>query len=299
MERAEAQGLGIAAIGHIALLAALTYSLRPTDEPPQPPPSVEVTFVEEVALTSASPTPAAQPAASAAPEAGPPEEAAPAPEPLPVPPEPMPPRPAPTPEPRPTPQPVARPTPQPQPRQALPAPRPRPQPPQAQPQRPAPRAAPPRQAPAAQPPQQRSGTGTAPRTRGSGLSPDLLRGIGNDPAPSPPAAAMSSRAAADIGSAIARQVQPCADRQVHPGPGAERISTEIILRLNRDGSLIGRPRVGAQAGLDDENRRYADRVADLAIRSFVECAPLRGLPAELYDVPRGWRNFTLRYRLPA
>jgi hypothetical protein len=109
---------------------------------------------------------------------------------------------------------------------------------------------------------------------------------------------MSARAMADIGSAIARQVQPCADRQVYPGPGAERIVTPISLRLNRDGSLAGRPRVGQQRGLDDENSRYAQRVADLAVNAFVSCAPLRGLPQELYDVPRGWSNFTLNYRLP-
>ncbi|HEV2816004.1 MAG TPA: cell envelope biogenesis protein TolA, partial [Allosphingosinicella sp.] len=127
------------------------------------------------------------------------------------------------------------------------------------------------------------------------------RSFGNDAAAratTPPAAAMSARAAADIASAIARQVQPCADRQVYPGPGSERIVTPIMLSLNPDGSLKGRPRVGQQRGIDDENRRYAQRVADLAVNAFVSCSPLRGLPPELYDVPRGWSNFTLNYRLP-
>ena len=81
--------------------------------------------------------------------------------------------------------------------------------------------------------------------------------FGRDPAarPSgPPAAVMSARAAADIASAISRQVQPCADRQVYPGPGSERIVTPIMLSLDRDGSLKGRPRVGRQRGIDDENR---------------------------------------------
>jgi hypothetical protein len=109
---------------------------------------------------------------------------------------------------------------------------------------------------------------------------------------------MSAQAAADIASVISRQVQPCADRQVYPGPGSERIVTPIMLSLDRDGSLKGRPRVGAQRGIDDENRRYAQRVADLAVNAFVSCAPLRGLPQELYDVPRGWSNFTMNYRLP-
>ncbi len=109
---------------------------------------------------------------------------------------------------------------------------------------------------------------------------------------------MTSQAAASIAQAIVRQVQPCADRQVHPGPGAERIVTSLRLRLNRDGSLQGRPVVAGQRGMDDENSRYAQRVADLAVNAFVSCAPLRGLPAELYAVPRGWSNFTMNYRLP-
>ena len=35
-----------------------------------------------------------------------------------------------------------------------------------------------------------------------------------------------------------------------------------------------------------------------AVAAFTGCSPLRGLPQELYDVPRGWNNFTMRYRLP-
>jgi hypothetical protein len=164
---------------------------------------------------------------------------------------------------------------------------------------PAPRAIAREAAPA---PAQRPAERPAERTRRPGLGDLDPRSFGRDPASrakSAPAATMSAAAAADIASAIARQVQPCADRQVYPGPGAERIVTPVILRLNRDGSLAGRPRVGRQRGLDDENRRYADRVADLAVAAFLGCAPLRGLPAELYDVPRGWSNFTMNYRLPA
>ncbi len=52
------------------------------------------------------------------------------------------------------------------------------------------------------------------------------------------------------------------------------------------------------SGVDGENERYVDRVDDLAIATFKGCSPLRGLPAELYDVPGGWSNFTLRYKLP-
>ena len=261
MDRVEATGLGVSLVGHVALLAALSLALVTAANHPATPPAMEVSFVDEVGATSASPAPSTQPAAQArAPEIGPVEDAAPAPQPQ-------------------VPAPVQRDL------VAAPSPVPAPAPPSRVQPRPAPPAT--------------AGTGRATRRPGLGdLDP---RAFGRDPASqsdNPPAAVMSAQARADIGQAIARQVQPCADRQVYPGPGAERIVTPIVLRLNRDGSLAARPRVGEQRGLDDENRRYAQRVADLAINTFVSCSPLRGLPQELYDVPRGWSNFTLNYRLP-
>jgi hypothetical protein len=263
MDRAEAKGFGIAVAGHVALLAALTYGLSRAVMAPPSPPAMEISFVDDVALTAASPQPSVEPPPpSAAPDTGPVEDAAPAPAPAPTPAPPAPRR--------------AEPAPSPDRAEAKPVP------------------APPRAAPGTE--------GRGERTRRSRLGDDLLRGIGRDPAPtrnvSPPGAVMSAKAASDIASLINRQIQPCADRQIYPGPGAERIVTPIMLRLNRDGSLAARPRVGRQRGLDDENGRYAQRVADLAINSFVSCSPLRGLPPELYDVPRGWSNFTMNYRLP-
>jgi outer membrane biosynthesis protein TonB len=262
MDRAEATGFGVSVVGHCTLLAAAWLVVsRPT--PPQVSQAFEVSYVDEVGLTAASPNPAPSAQASAAPEVAPPEEAAPAPAPAPVPePTPAPPR-------------------------ASPRPAPSPE-----------RAAPPKPAPPQVARQQ--GSAATQRNTGSRLGAEILRGLGNDrnaQSNSPPAQ-MTGQAAANIGQAIRRQIQPCADRQINPGPGAERITTEISLSLNPDGSLAARPRAGQQTGIDDENRRYAARVADLAIASFVGCAPLRGLPAELYAVPRGWRNFTMRYRLP-
>jgi hypothetical protein len=261
IDRADAAGIGISLAGHVALLALLSVALFTATSQPPMPPSMEVSYVEDVGLVSTSPSPTDEPAAQAtAPDPGPIEDAAPAPAP-----EPAPPAPAPTP------------------RQALPSPTPRPAPP-----RPAARTAPPAPAPAQ-------------RTRRPGLGDLNPNAFGRDPAARsdrPPAAAMSARAAADIGQAITRQVQPCADRQVDPGPGANRIVTTLNLRLNRDGSLATPPRVVRQGGLNDDNRRYAQRVADIAVAAFTGCSPLRGLPAELYDVPRGWSNFTMNYRLP-
>ena len=261
IDRAEKAGFGVAVAGHAALLAALTLGLANWEPVVPDSNAIEVSFVDEVGLVSAAPQLSREPPAQGvAPALGAPDDSAAAlPDPTPSVPQPQ----------RPTPQPVPR---------------------------------------AEQPVRERP-TPTQPRTTGTGeqarrprIGDEILRGIGRDPSRSrsqnPPAAVMSQQAAADIASAIARQVQPCADRQVYPGPGAERIVTTLTLRLNRNGSLAAAPRMVRQRGVDEENRRYAQRVADLAIRSFVECAPLRGLPDDLYDVPRGWSNFTMNYRLP-
>lgn len=317
MQRGEKLALGAAVAGHLVLFGLLSVGFLATPNPETLAPTpIEVSLAEDVALEQASPAPAEEAAPSIAPEQGPPEDAAP--------PEPTPPEPAPEPEPKPAPAPAPKPAPRPAPRPApKPAPAPSPVPrPKPQPKRETPAAEPkPAPKPAAKPapakPAAREaakpattttrGTGksaeaTASRPRGSRLGDDFLKGLTDRPtqsrAESAPAAKMGARAAADIGSAILRQVQPCANRQVTPGPGAERIRVAINLRLNRDGSLAARPRVVGHTGVDDENRRYVARVDDLAIATFVGCSPLTGLPDELYDVQNGWSNFTLRYKLP-
>ena len=78
-----------------------------------------------------------------------------------------------------------------------------------------------------------------------------------------------------------------------PGPGAERITTKINLRINRDGSFAANPSVVSQV-TDEDNARYGGRVGELAKAAFVQCSPFE-LPAELYD---GWKNINLNYKLP-
>ncbi|MBD8619825.1 cell envelope biogenesis protein TolA [Sphingomonas sp. CFBP 13728] len=288
------------------------------------PQSVE-TPAESVALDEGAPEDAAPPA---------PEEAEPEPKPDPVPPvpqpKPAPPKPAAKPQPAPEPKPQPKPKPAPPKPVAKPAPvskpvvKPQPKPEKAPPAKAAPAksaptkaAAKPSAAPAktsssassAKPakPSSTKGSGSiaeakASRPRGSRLGDNFLKGLSADPSPSkseaPKAAKLGAQAAANIGSAILRQVQPCANRQVTPGPGAERIRVTINLKLNRDGTLKSRPTISGHAGVDDDNRRYVDRVDDLAIATFVGCSPLRGLPDDLYDVQNGWSNFSLRYKLP-
>lgn len=324
---------GLLSVGFLATPNPLKLEPQPIDISLVPDVAIEQTSP----APTAEPAPSIAPEEGAPEDAAPSEPAEPAPVPQPVPapaPKPAPPQPAPKPVPAPPPKPAPapKPVPQPKPQPKRPAPatekaapaKPQPKPSAAQraaPAKPtlarqpatrAPAKTAPAKAPAAARParpqptaargQGTSPTATAARPRGSRLGDDFLKGLSDRPSPSraeaAPAAKMGAQAAANIGSAILRQVQPCANRQVTPGPGAERIRVTINLRLNRDGSLAARPRVTGHSGVDDDNGRYVDRVDDLAIATFVGCSPLRGLPEELYDVQNGWSNFSLRYKLP-
>lgn len=303
MDRGERVGLGVAVAGHVILFGLLSTTISPPAVPPAPP-SVEVELVDasEVALQSAAPpAPAQAPVLAPVPA----EPAAPAPEPIVQPePEPLPPPPVPTPAPVATPAPKA--TPRPEPR-----PTPRPQP-KAQPQ---PKAAPrPTPRPAAQPkaaprPTAQPKAATQPKAAaqpkqagGSRLGADFLKGIGADPKPKAAAAnapVLSAAALAGIQQVIANRIQPCADRQVSPGPGANRIRTTLRLRLRENGALSAAPTVISQTGVTEENERWKERVADLAVAAVRNCAPLRGLPAELYRTPKGgWSDIRFSYKLP-
>lgn len=311
MDRADGLGTGVAVVGHVALFAALSLGLAASVPPePAPPPAMEVEFVDTVSLEPVAAPSADAMAQAEAPETGTPEEAmpqpapvpeplplAPAPEPVPAPPVPAPPKPKP-PEPRPAPRAAPKPAP--------PGPAPVQKTVAAKPHKPAPakqaaaRPAPAKSAPAK--PAQTAGAGTKTAARAPRLGRDLLAGL-SDPSPGkadkPQALAISANAMAGIVAAIKRQVQPCANRQVNPGPGANRISVRLQLRLNRDGSLASAPKVVSTSGVDEENGRYAKRVADLAIAAYTGCAPMRGLPEDLYRTAKGgWSNINLNYKLP-
>jgi outer membrane biosynthesis protein TonB len=115
MDRAEKTGFGIAAAGHLALLAALSLGVAATRLPPTRQQPIEVSFVDEAAPQSQAPEASAEaPAPKLAEQAGPPEPAAPPPLPQAAP------SAQPAPSPRPAP-PVAAPS-----APATPAPRPAP-----------------------------------------------------------------------------------------------------------------------------------------------------------------------------
>ncbi len=320
MERAEKYGLGVAAAGHVALFGLLSVGFLATPNPLKlESKPIDISLVDEVAMESASPAATEAPATSEAPEVGPPEDAAPAPaeavpEPQPAPPAPAPPQPAPPKPappkpapPKPAPAPVAKPAPAkpqpPKPAAAKPAP-PAPAKPAAS--KPAPtKAAPqPRRPGLARPDVAPERPGANPaaiasRPRGSALGDDFRKGLAisseRGTAQTPRAASVSAQAVAGLGDAIKRQVQPCANRVNNPGPGANLIATKIRVRMNPDGSLAGRPVVSGQSGVNEENRRYAQRVGELASGAVIQCAPYK-LPAELYE--GGWKDIIINYRLP-
>ena len=106
-------------------------------------------------------------------------------------------------------------------------------------------------------PRASAGDRAGPRRR-PGLGDLDPRSFGSDPPRAlerPPAAVMSAQAAADIASAISRQVQPCADRAGLSRPGAERIVTPIMLQP-QPRRLAERAAAASaqQRGVDDENR---------------------------------------------
>ena len=283
--------IGLSLLAHIALFTIL--SLLPPSPPPPPVAPMDVTIADDVGLKAGAPNTTVDPAESKAPDIGNPEDSAP-PAPAEEKAEPAPPKPQPEAAPPPKPAPVAKPEPK---KPAPPAPKPAPK---AQPK---PAVAAPAK-PAVKPGKGTGSTANAikPKARGLNFGSDYFKGASTKPSPAtgtaPKSATMSQQAAMDIGQKIKQQVQPCANRQVNPGPGAERIRVTIRLKINRDGTLASRPVIVGHDGVDDDNRRYQRQVDDRAIATFMGCQPLRGLPPELYDVPNGWSDFSLRYKLP-
>ena len=273
LDRAELAGTGAAIAFHAALIAALSLSLAHVTQPSEPPP-MEVEMVNEVGLQPSAPV-----ALTAPPPLSQASEQSQTP---------------PPPQPDPAPAPVVQQVPQPKiaPANSLAAQiaQLRPTPP-----RPAPvRVAHARAAPANPTPAQ---------PRASRIGADFLKAIADAAPTSTPARAaaptISASAMAGIQQAIRRQVQPCADRQVNPGPGASRIKAKLHLVLNRSGRLTSPPQVIGTSGVDDDNSRYEERVKDLAVAIISDCAPLTGLPQNLYQTANGgWSNFNMTYSLP-
>lgn len=247
MDRAEQAGLGVAVVGHGALLVLLTLAAAATRLPIPRSAPIEISFFDEAGPTSTAPAPsAAPPAPSIAPELGPPEEAV-----APQPAETVAPR-APAPAPAPSPSRKAEP-----PAKALPA--------KTMPTRP------PAPAAKASPP------------RGSRLGKDFLKGIGAEPSTSrstaPPAAEAGPAVRAALGALVRRQLKP--HWKAPTGADAEMLRTELSIALARDGS-VDRVEVLRTTGQTASNRPQVRLHQEQAIRAVRLAAPFR-LPPEHYD----------------
>ena len=266
MDRAEATGLGVATAGHCALLAALAFGFANARLPEIRNEPIEVAFVEEVAPQSNAPILSAS---EPAPRLSEPEpvsqleplaEPAPAPAPPPIVPQPR----LVPPPPRPAPKAIERPPP---PRQAATQPK-QAQPKQAQPKQ-------------AQPKQVDRPTQAAPsRDRLAGLLDGVAERPSEGKATSAPAAVAGPAVKASLGAEVQRQLKP--HWRAPTGADVDQLRTTIQVRLGRDGSLAGEPRVLRQTGVTDSNRAQAELHAERAIRAVKLAAPFN-LPAEYYD----------------
>jgi outer membrane biosynthesis protein TonB len=129
------------------------------------------------------------------------------------------------------------------------------------------------------------------------LTEEALGGFGNDPAARntrPSGAVVTDQARASMDSAILAALQRCR-RQPHPHPDARAIRVRVEVVLNPNGSLA-RASILSVSGATGPLAIYAERMRDLATNVIEQCAPIRGLPAEYYNVRRGWRTF--RYTFP-
>ncbi len=280
MERTEATGFGVAAVGHVALIAALMLLLDKSGSF-IPPPAMEVSFAEDVGLVSTAPdTEASAPAFSE--DTGPVEEASgadssvPEAEAIPEPevsrtPSPSTPRDRPE-EPRRTA------------RSNVPS-QPRPQPQRTQPQR--------TESQRSQP--QRStppGRGPAQQTRRSGL-PNLnsFNTDGEGRSQQPSGAMVTAQVSGNIAGALRAAFTPCANRAALPADEARSIFVTVRVTLNRDGSLANIDNIRVR-NPNPDLARYEQRMRELTL-GIVRCAtPVRQLASQLgeyYDVPRGWR----------
>ena len=145
-------------------------------------------------------------------------------------------------------------------------------------------------------------TPSRPAPRVSRIGDDFLKGIGEAPSrsnspPKPAAPTFSAQARASIASSIARQVQPCADRQPFIGEGADQIQIHLKLYITRAGRLSRPPQITSMSGPSDLRAQYGELLEDQVRRIFADCSPFR-LPAELYDTDDGgWKETSLRYRV--
>lgn len=251
LRQEEKVGLAVAAALHLALV--LAFLMQPEMRADmEPAQRMTVNLADEVGLEAAAPVPVPESRAAIAPTLSD--------EPAPVP----------------TAEPLVRPVVQP--RQITPAPS---------------RPAPAKSAPAKPAPAKAAPAKPAPKKGGGQLVGDnFLAGMGGSTTTNEtraPASAIGASERASLLQAIVREVKP--RWQPPSGPDVDRLVSKVRFRLNRDGSLDGRPQLVSQRGETDTNRAQAGRHGEQAIRAVQLAAPF-DLPENLYA---GWKTVTLDF----
>lgn len=282
MERADTAGFALAIVAHAALFGALSLSLLvPKPLPKIENDPIEVSLVDEVAMESAAPD--RTPAPAPAPVAGDVQPSFAEPDPAPLP-EPTPP----------APQPVAKPVPTPQkPAQPKPVP-PKPAPPKASPAKPASAKPAPAKPPASKPAQAKTPAakpGVQTRRPGLALDPSIVgnarneRGQSAKPTPAADGGMRAQKTAAQWEASfiqsVLRKIQPY--WKAPTGPDAQLLKSNLMIRLNRDGTVAS-VTVASQTGETDSNRNLKALHAERATKAVQRAGRFEGLPDELYDI---------------
>ena len=132
----------------------------------------------------------------------------------------------------------------------------------------------------------------ASKSGGSRVGDNFLAGMGDSARTSEtraPAAALGASAKASLLQGIVREIKP--HWQPPSGPDVDQLVSKVRFRLNRDGSLAGRPQLVGQRGENATNSTQAGRHGEQAIRAIILAAPF-DLPDQYYDA---WKTVTLDF----
>ncbi|WP_421788112.1 hypothetical protein [Hyphobacterium sp.] len=94
-----------------------------------------------------------------------------------------------------------------------------------------------------------------------------------------------------LADSIRTQAQRCYRSSID-APNPERLIVVVRVRLNRDGSLDGRPEPLNRHAIDLAGDRFWNVARDRALAAIIDCAPFR-LPAEHYSI---WRRIDVTFR---
>lgn len=97
-----------------------------------------------------------------------------------------------------------------------------------------------------------------------------------------------------LADSIRSQAQRCY-RSSLDAPNPEQLVVVVRVRLNRDGSLDGRPDILNNSTIDNSDNRYWRVARDRAMAAIIDCAPYR-LPAEHFSI---WRRIDVTFRSEA